>query len=176
MIKPSELLRRIWKPDAIERRDPLEDLGRELDRLHGEDDKRRATLRDLLDGATVRDFTPTLYQAAAVSATVNVAYFQVLGQMIEVVAYLTATAAGTAGNAIQIQGLPKANAVANPIHAGVFHVTVPGTHYSGTAWINSSDNACRGLESGSTGALGLSPSFALAAGMIVGCNLKYRWA
>lgn len=175
MIKPSDLIRRIWKGDAIADGGMLADLGRELDRLHGEVDRLRATLRDLLEARAYNDWTPTLVQSATVAATVNRARYQVDGQRVHVEAFVTATAAGTAGNAIQLTGLPKIRTSGSDMDVGVFHVITATTHYSGAAYVEAGATSVRGFASGMGGAIGFAPSFALAIGDRVTVNLTYEY-
>lgn len=172
MIKPSELLRRIWKPDAIERRDPLEDLGRELDRLHGEDDRRRATLRDLLDGLTPKTWTPQLWQnGAQLAITLDFAVYTTIGQLVFVSTRFTVAAAGAVG-LVEVRALPFTS-LYNSI-GGEMVVFTGGVNRIGAARQTAGSSSVVMTIDNNAADFGNAPAVALAIGNDVRMDAVYQ--
>jgi hypothetical protein len=119
-------------------------------------------------------FTPTLNQGPAVAMTVNKAAYNKVGRQVTVFIQLTASAAGTAGNAITIGGIPAAIAA----------VTANGAASVGTAYLGfspprvgtvvfASSTQLQVQVDNNTGVAGVAPAVTLANAIVL--SLTATW-
>lgn len=128
---------------------------------------------DWISGGT-DTYSPAVFQGVAVTSTVNIAEFTVNEKWVEVTVSVTASGAGTAGEAI-VCGLPIAPAEAVDVVAGVCWINDNGTQiWSGVASITTGDNVIFSKGGGSTGWIGADPSFALASGDVIRFKVTYK--
>lgn len=129
-----------------------------------------------------QSFSPTLHQSAAVGATVTDGRYRVDDGLAHVMATLTATAAGTVGNAVYIilpAYLAPATGSNSSLSLGIFSIADVGgpLWYTGFAAQHTTVGglpAIGGIAHGLANSIGIAPSFALASGDIISVNLKYR--
>ncbi len=128
---------------------------------------------------TWQNWTPTVDQGGAVSVSVNLARYTVIGDTVHMMASLSVTSAGAAGNAIIISGWDSAiDALAgwNGVPVGTCRITDTGTtDYWGIVY-HPSTTALRFIDSVTQGQIGGNPSFALAIGDIIKFSLTYERA
>lgn len=117
-------------------------------------------------------FTPGLYQGGVVASTISYARYCVIGKLLIAQARLSATAAGTATNSIQITGLPIAR-VTTTTMSGEFQVYT-GTHYIGAAEVGGGGTSAVGIISGNTNAIGITPAITLSSGHILTALIIYE--
>ena len=124
-----------------------------------------------------QDWTPTITQSGNVTVTVNYARYVVLAQSVIVRAKLTVTGSGTAGNAVVIGGIPTAIQPANSgglSIIGIGNIQDSGTaQYVGALWANTASD-WRLIAHNQTNFVGVTPSFALANGDIIGFQAAYE--
>ena len=151
----------------------IDDLIRRIDRL-----ERR--LDGLVQPERPRwvDWTPTVDQDGAVAVTVTVGRYMILGDLAVVQCDLDVTAAGTAGNAIIIQGQPTAIQSANhgSIVLGIATVNDAGTAAYVGALISNGATEWRIRAHNTTGSVGVDPNFALANGDAIRLSAAYERA
>lgn len=123
------------------------------------------------------NYVPTWTQSGTVTATVNYCRYNKVGREVTYQGYLTATGAGTAGNALLVT-LPVA---ANVIFANgsfLFFDASAGQFYAGTALTNSSTTLkFVSAASSITNYLGIAGggfTLAVAAGDILSWSIKYE--
>ncbi len=130
-------------------------------------------------GPRWHDWTPTITQSGSVSCTITQAKYARIGKMVFVVAKLDVTGTGTAGNAIVIGGIPTAIAPAQTgsgVCVGSALVVDAGTTtYACSLQAPFSDQFYFRTGTNS-GALGATPSFALASGDIISFTAMYEVA
>jgi hypothetical protein len=116
-------------------------------------------------GEAWTSYTPTVTQSATITKTIAYAKYARVNKLVIVQVMMTATSAGTAGNAIAV-GLPIASLNANGfgvIGTGMVYDLSASTSYLGMPVIDAGvvkfwNNASAGNY------LGASPSFAIASG------------
>lgn len=171
MIKTSELIARIWKPDAVQARDHLDDLGRELDRLHGEVDSLYRAFRSGMLTGVPKTWTPTLWQnGAQISITIDYADYAVVGEVISVWTRFSTTAAGAVG-LVEVRGLPIPSR--QRFIGGSFLCFTGGINYDGSTVGDVAGTRLLGAMDGSTANFGVSPAVALASGATLRVNANY---
>jgi hypothetical protein len=124
------------------------------------------------------DWTPTVTQSGAVTATVTMARYARVGNVVHVEAYLAITGAGTTANSITIGNLPVN--VANPaawrvVGAGSV-VDVSVGPYSGSVVATGAATLAFVISGAGNGYLGAGPAFALANGDIISFSATYEAA
>jgi hypothetical protein len=116
------------------------------------------------EGGAWTSYTPTLTQSSAVAKTVNWSRYARYGRTIIWSFSVTATAAGTTSNAIQLS-LPVTAAASVNIIIGSGNITDSsggaGGIYNG-AWKMASTTTIGLTQTGSTSFVGVAPAFALA--------------
>ena len=127
------------------------------------------------------NWTPTITQSVSVTATINQARYTIIGNTVHVYAEVTATSAGTAGNAITIGGFPS---VITPFTFYVADISPLGTAsvldqgvgtYAGML-VALSDTAWHLWSPATNNNIGANPSFALANTDIIVWNATYELA
>lgn len=175
-MKPSELLQRIVKAEQIADKGALYELGRELDRLHGDGTRHEYGLRDILDQLKVTTWKPTLWQnGAQVAATVTYARYQVVSGMVDVRAKLVPTAAGAAGT-LEVRGLPFSGIQDEDAGGIIYYDASVPTHYRGAAIVSAAATNLVFVVSGNAAVLGVTPAFAVAVGDTVRIRARYEIA
>jgi hypothetical protein len=147
------------------------ELVRQIEQLRA--DVERLKTLDQPRGAW-RDWTPTITQGGSVTVAITFARYAVAGDIVHVEARLAITSAGTAGQAIQISGIPTAiqpaNAGSNQHAVGTGVITDAGTAiYVGALFVGGANNL-RMLAHNTVGAIGVDPNFGLASGDSLGFN------
>lgn len=104
-------------------------------------------------GAAGTDWTPQLWQGANVTSTPTYAKYIRINKMVFISIDLTATAAGTAGNAIEIRNLPVTAAAANAIRGEFVYLDAGVQFYAGTIY-GASTTSIRMLWQGAGNFLG----------------------
>lgn len=114
------------------------------------------------------DWTPTITQSVAVAATVQYARYTIINKTAITEARLLVTGAGVAGNNIEIGGQPTliqhGNTNSNNSIIGAILVFDSGTAFYHGALVSSAATTWLGFAHNQTGAIGTTPSFALANG------------
>lgn len=172
-MKPSELLGRIVKPESVLDRGALYDLGRELDRMHGDGDGQYRTLRNFIE--RFRDWTdwvPALYQnGALVATTITMARYRVFAEEVRAECRLVTTAVGALG-AVEIRGLPFATRYAQA--GGSIIIYVGGVHRVGTPVVGAGGYAVQCVIDNNAAGAGATPAFALAIGNDIRMDIVYE--
>lgn len=123
------------------------------------------------------DYTPTLTQSGAVTKTVTYARYTKVGRLVHVTVLMTATAAGTANNAIKVS-LPFTAATNSALRAGMFSVrNASGPNNFVGACQFFSTTTVVGITNNNSEFLGAASSAfssALASGDIVSIDLTYE--
>lgn len=137
---------------------------------------------DIAMTAPYGTWTPGVSQAGARTVSGAVGESRVFGKFAHVKVSVTVTNAGTAGNAIQITGVPAALAAAatgigHPIGTMMFFDQSASAFYSGVA-VFTSATTIEALRDGAAGfaVIGVDPSIALAANDIISGTFTYRLA
>lgn len=132
---------------------------------------------------TVQTFTPQLYQAANRTSSTAVGRYYQFGKMVFLVIRMVCSAAGSAGNAIEVRSIPVAAArtgtpnsasTASDIGAGV--VVDSGTAaYACSPYFYTTTSLRFMVSDGSTGTdVGANPSFALASNDSISVTMMYE--
>lgn len=114
-----------------------------------------------------RDWTPTVTQLGNVTVTVDRAKYVVIGNTVHIMAELRVTGAGTAGNAIEIGGIPTAVQPSGLIALGVSTIGTCSVLDQGVAvyygfTVVQTASTFRLRDSNTRGEIGSNPNFALA--------------
>lgn len=125
------------------------------------------------------DWTPTVTQLGAVTATVIYARYELSGNTVNAQMRLDITSAGTIANAIIIGGVPAAISPANVgsinvIGNGIVHDISTVVYEGSLVAVGASD--WRFLVSGVNNYIGITPSFALASGDAISFQATYERA
>lgn len=124
-----------------------------------------------------QNWTPTVTQGVAVTATVNRARYVVLADTVIIQCRLDITSAGTAGNPIVVGGLPLAMAAASsvlPVGAGlVYDVSVAAYN---VVVVGNTTTSVQFWGYNVAGLVGVTPNFALANGDFIGFQITYERA
>lgn len=125
------------------------------------------------------DWTPTVTQSIAVTATVTYARYELRGNTVNVSVRLDITSAGVIANVIIIGGVPTA---ISPANVGSMNVIGNGVvwdvsvaRYQGSL-IAVGVSDWRFQASGNSNYIGITPSFALASGDIISFKATYERA
>lgn len=120
-------------------------------------------------------WTPQLYQNANITSTNNVSRYSLIGNFAIVQFRVTATAAGSAGNQIEIRNLPVTPAYASDgiLVGAAFVYDNPTAFYSATAQLQPTPSL-RFIGYNQTAAIGATPSFAIANGDVVQGTVIYE--
>lgn len=128
---------------------------------------------------TWADWTPTVTQSVSVTVTVTEAKYAIIGKVCHIYAKLAVTGAGTAGNGIQVDGVPAAaqSAVTGTrFVVGVFAIADSGTtDYAGSV-LATAAGQFKFLSDGNGDYQGVAPSWALANNDTINFSATYRIA
>lgn len=124
---------------------------------------------------TWTSWTPGLSQSGAVATSSASGDYIQLGTLVIARFALTASAAGTAGNAITVTGLP-ATADASGYAVGSARLSDVGTAIYGCVAYLASTTTLTFFGDNDLGALGQNPSFALASGDVITGTVTYQAA
>ena len=113
------------------------------------------------EGGAWTSFTPVLTQSSAVTKTVSWSRYARFGRLIIWSFGITATGAGSAGNAITLS-LPATAAASVNIIIGSGNITDASVDEYNGAWKMASTTAIGLTQSASANFVGVTPSFALA--------------
>lgn len=165
MPLPSELLSRALKGDPL----AAAELGRELDALHGQ---------AWGQADRVYSWTPQLYQNGNVASTLYYARYWVRGSLVGLAVQLQATAAGSAGSAIEIRNVPVPIRFGGSAGGGAI-IGAGVVLRTGTAWYAVSVDAytassLRFFGYNVSAHLGIGPSYALASSDLVSFSCVYE--
>ena len=123
-------------------------------------------------------FTPTVTQGVGVTISVTYARYCVIGKLVLVQFRLGIQSAGTAGNAIVVNGLPVAakNSGNNEDACGsAIHTGIAGSNYAMTPLLLASTSISF-IASGGSSYFGIGPAVTLANGHALGADLMYEAA
>lgn len=111
-------------------------------------------------------WTPQLYQNGNITSTNTVSRYSLIGNLAFVQFRIVATAAGTAGQAIEIRNIPVTPLYgANLVGAGVGAYKITGsTVYICSLQMNNTGPAIKFLSDGVVNYIGITPSFAISSG------------
>jgi hypothetical protein len=124
------------------------------------------------EGGAWTSWTPTCTQSGSVAVTNTRSRYARYGRMIVATFNLEATAAGSAGNGVIIS-LPVTAASVSSIQ-GVGYILDGGTGYYVGVWTAYSTTAVQLIAHAQTGAVGGTPSFALASGDFISGTITYE--
>lgn len=120
-------------------------------------------------------WTPAWTQSATVSHTVGRAKYVRIGRTIHLLASLTASSAGTSGNAIVVSNFPVAAAATSAIMGSYRYFDSGNTIYTGAAY-GASTTSVNFQVSGNGNPMGVNPTFAVASGDVIWFQVTYEAA
>lgn len=134
---------------------------------------------------TTQTFTPQLYQNGNRTSSTAIGRYWQQGKIVTLHVRMIASAAGSAGNAIEVRDIPVAplktgtpNASADCSAVGLGHVLDNGTalYYAAAYFTSTTAIRFQGVSNNNGTDIGAAPSFALASGDAVAFNIVYEAA